>query len=175
VSLFTTLSKISKLKLTTSKFYKNIVEYYLNIYEKEKSGEKNNQAQQALTQNINSISKNNLVQFENFIKGLPGLSIIRKILNENLLLEKEIIIMKIILDIYEHYFTRYDYPLYQKLLDEYIPTAMEFYSILLEDEIFLIYDKLNLVNQANELLSKIITIKSINFYFFRKWFKFTNL
>jgi hypothetical protein len=83
VSLFTTLSKISKLKLTTSKFYKNIVEYYLNIYEKEKSGEKNNQAQQASAQNINSISKNNLVQFENFIKALPCLSIIRKILNEN--------------------------------------------------------------------------------------------
>jgi hypothetical protein len=98
---------------------------------------------------------NKLELIENFIKSLPDLSLIRKIIDEKMLMEKEIITIKIILDIYGNYFTRYDYPLYQNLLEEYIPTALQFYSSLSEEEIVTIYDNLVLTNQASELKSKI--------------------
>ena len=158
VAIFTTLSKIPKLKLSASKFYKNIIDYYISIFKIELNLEKNGEIQLR-----NSMNKLELI--ENFIKSLPDLSLIRKIIHEKMLMEKEIITIKIILDIYGNYFTRYDYPLYQNLLEEYIPTALQFYSSLSEEEIATIYDNLVQTNQASELKSKIHIYLLGNFLF----------
>ncbi len=58
--------------------------------------------------------------------------------------------IKVILDIYEHYYIKYDYPTYEvsfrlkikNLCNSYIPTAILFYTSLSDESIKLIYEKL---------------------------------
>lgn len=79
---------------------------------------------------------------ENFINSLPKLEDIKKIILHRLISHKELITIKLVLDLYENYLKQYDYPLYENYLNEYIPTAMLFYSNLTEEDTKAIFDKI---------------------------------
>ena len=59
---------------------------------------------------VEGVSKNDIFSF---IQHLPSLGTIREILHKNLFNSKDILPMRIILDIYEDYYTKYDHPLYE--------------------------------------------------------------
>lgn len=66
--------------------------------------------------------------------------------------KKDLVPIKVVLDIYEHYYKNYDGPLYTRLLKEYIPVAKRFYTRLTLAEIAYIME--NLTPELKLLLSK---------------------
>ena len=141
VSLFSTLSKVKILHLTSKKFLKSIVEFYSKLLE--------NYELAHSYESLNNISS--------FIANLPNLKLLKKVLCQKMITKKELICLKLILDLYEHYFTKFDRPFYIKLQDEFIPTAFLFYSSLSEEDILYIHEKLNAPALAEilDVLSKI--------------------
>jgi hypothetical protein len=120
--------------MTETKFLKNILDYYIKAEEE---------------------SNSNL---EEFICHLPKLQQMKMIFLRQLFSRKDLILVKMILDIYEHYFKKNDHPLFQKLQEEYLPTAIIFYSSLSDEDTEYMYEKLrNALNkELSELLSKFI-------------------
>ncbi len=85
---------------------------------------------------------------------------------------KELVILKIILDLYAHYLIKFDLPDYKILLQEYIPTASLFYSNLSYEDSKHIFTTINsnkeiseiLVGKMNSVISKTkaVYIKSLD-------------
>ena len=141
VSIFSSLLKLPKLKLSSQKFLKTIVEYYSKLFEKY---EKKNET---------------LKQIEEFISNLPKLNQIKQVIYQRILTKKEITGMKIILDLYEHFYDNFDHPCYENLKSEFIPTALLFYSSLSDEDITYIYEKINdSMKETSNILSKILKI-----------------
>jgi hypothetical protein len=79
---------------------------------------------------------------------------LRQVIYQRLLSKKELICVKVVLDIYEHYYIKFDGPLYKNLLSEYIPTALLFYSTLPDEDLLYIYEKLSKdMTKINDILS----------------------
>jgi hypothetical protein len=138
VSIYNSMAKIKNLKLTNDKYLKNLIEYY-----------------------IKHISKNNFDGLNGvrlFLECLPSLKNLYKIIYFGWISKREYIIVKIILDIYEHYYKNYDFPIYTKLVSEYIPTAMLFYTNLNDNEL----KEINLTIDRKDLhdLCRMIIFKS---------------
>jgi hypothetical protein len=121
--------------MTIEKFNKNILDFYY------KNTEKN--------------SPESLHQIEQFITLLPPLSKIREILLMELTLKKELVTIKVVLDIYEHYYKRYDCPLYEAFLSEFIPTALLFYAGLSDEDIRYVYNTVIDIKDVSDLLCKL--------------------
>lgn len=103
------------MRLTDDKLLKNILDFYIKNYNRDTS-----ESLYALR-----------IMFEN----MPSLDSMYRLVSSRLFEKKELIVIKIILDIYEHYFKKYDYPLYHNLINEFIPTACLFYTILTDSDI----------------------------------------
>lgn len=133
--MHSSLGKIRGLSLKKEKFLKSICDYYYKNHEK------------------NSIeSLNNL---KVFIENLPSLEKLRIIINLKLISNiKELSVIKIILNIYEHYLKNFDVPNYEKLLNEFIPTAELFYSEFHKNDYTIIYDYLKGQTDVFDILTK---------------------
>jgi len=132
VSLFYRLTNNLKLKLKLENFVKEMIDSYIKHLDKG---------------NIDNIKA-----LENYINNLPKLEEIRVIIIKRLISHKELISIKIILDIYENFLKQYDYPLYDIYLNEFIPTALLFYSNLTEEDTKIIFDKIKNEKDVYELL-----------------------
>jgi hypothetical protein len=95
--LNTCLSRIKGLKLTQKYFIKNILEYYLK----------------------SSISLATLTNIYNYdkelVENLPSLEEMNRVI-ELKISKKELVCVKVVLDIYEHYLIKYDGPSYEVIL-----------------------------------------------------------
>ena len=56
---------------------------------------------------------------------------------------------------YEGYYRKFESPLFNDLINEYIPTALLFYSALSEEEVEFIYESLNASKDIYKIMSKI--------------------
>lgn len=130
VSVFCELSKNNNVKFWKKNFENQIISYFYKIL-KEYSSNK---------------SMENYDKILLFIASLPNLFEIKKIIEEGMFTTKELLLFKIILDIYQYFLLKFDYPFYSKLLQEYIPTAFVFYNSLNNENIKLIYDKKDNLN-----------------------------
>ena len=140
IALYHCLSELKILKITPDKFHKNIIEFY--------------------SKNIEKNTNDTIITAKNFVECLPDLKLIREIIQTNNITKKELITFKMILDIYEHFYKKFDGPLYSKLLVEYIPTASNFYSNLSEDNIKYLYDWLTSVTNREIYEALMIKLKS---------------
>ena len=103
-------------------------------------------------------------KIESLINNLPALDKIKNILFRRLISNKELIPIKLVLDLYEHYYKNFDAPLYnvfiiiiKTLLNEYIPLASMFYTNLSDEDLTSIYEKIVSEKEIYEILSKILT------------------
>ena len=55
---------------------------------------------------------------------------------------KELSVFKIIFDLYEHYLRNYDFPVFGKLLNDYIPVAELFYTEFPHHDYAIVYEYL---------------------------------
>ncbi len=133
VSLYLGLQNIKTLVIKHD-FLKSVIDYYYK--------------------NITSNTYEGYIKVYEFISNLPDLEGINKIVMERLVNKKDLLSIKVILDIYEHYYDHFDYPLYNNLLDKYIPVASNFYSFLSDEELKLVEDKLNARKEACDLIKK---------------------
>jgi hypothetical protein len=106
---------LQNLKINAAKFLYSIVDFYYNNFERGTS--------------------DSLFIIKKMIMALPKLPVLFKILKMKLFSKKEILTIKVILDIYEHYFKTYDLPGYNIYQQEYIPVAYFFYSNLSKEDI----------------------------------------
>lgn len=84
---------------------------------------------------------------------MPSLQKLNFIIKQDLVTsKKDLVPIKLILDIYEHYYKTNDGPLYVKLIKEYIPIATKFYSKLSQTDISFIID--SLASEITLILSK---------------------
>ena len=88
------------MKLNEHNFLKTITDYYINNIEK---------VLLCLCQNI--VAGHNILEF--YVNCLPKLEFIRKIIYQRLILKKELILIKIILDINENYYKSFKSCLFQ--------------------------------------------------------------
>ena len=148
VSLFSTLSNVSDLVMTANKFHKYILEYYYKLYSK--------------------LEKEHSKKLNTFIESLPDLNIMRDIIYKMMVTEKEYVTIKIVLDIYEHYFTNYESFHNKKFLKEFLPTANLFYTILNDEDVHNIFDAIQrLPKEILEIMSKsniIINFRKVEFF-----------
>jgi hypothetical protein len=146
VSCFTTLSKHNHIKFS-DKIFKNILEFYIKNFE--------------------SNSPESLKNIENFIHDLPSLEQIQRIIFLRLISNKELIPIKLVLDLFEHYFIHFDNPLYRCLIKQYIPIATSFYQSLSDEDLSYMYEKLNGMTETSDLLNnklKVTLTKNRNKY-----------
>lgn len=137
VALFTLLSGDQSFKWRPSKFIVCYVEYYNDLVKK-------------LETNPGMFNK-----CIEFMEKLPSLFKIRELINKELITGKELIVMKSVLDIYEHYLISYDSPSYVNL-KEYISTALLFYSSLSDEDVKYMYDTLEKNYKSScDILSKL--------------------
>jgi hypothetical protein len=136
VSVFSTLSNVPNLKLTKLKFVKNIVDYYYKLFSKFQ------------TNNDGTV----VIKLAEFIDNLPDLYKMRQMFYQGLISRKEITTMKVILDLYEHYYMNFDASC--KLLNDYLPTAVLFYSTLSDEDLAFIQEKLSQMKEVYEVISK---------------------
>lgn len=93
VAVFSSLSNVNKLKISVRRYISNIVEYYYECYHKN--------------------SPESLTSLREFIENLPQLDLFRQVIYKRLVSKNELVLMKIVLDIYESYYYKYDGPLYK--------------------------------------------------------------
>jgi len=133
--MYSSLEKIRGLTLKKERFLKSICEYYNRNHEKN---------------NIEGL--NNLKEF---IENFPPLDKLRIIINMKLISNiKELSVIKVILNIYEHYLKNFDLPNYDKLLNEYIPTAELFYSEFQKNDYTIIYEYLKGQPEVFDILTR---------------------
>jgi hypothetical protein len=135
------LSELKILKITPDKFHKNIIEFYCK--------------------NVEKNTNDTIITAKNFVEFLPDLKLIREIIKANNITKKELFTFKIILDIYEHFYKKFDGPLYDNLLFEYLPTATFFYSNLSEDNVKYLYDCLSALTNREVYDSLLIKLKAV--------------
>jgi hypothetical protein len=151
VSLFSSFSKIPDLKLNVNKFHKNLLEYYQKI-------------------SVKSCKERNS-KLNEFINSLPDLILMKGIFENLIITKKEIVTVKIVLDIYEHYFTNFESFSNKRFLKEYIPAACLFYSTLSDEDVLDIYDTINSTKEIWEIISKNIytnILEKLDINLFRK-------
>lgn len=135
VAMYSSLGKIRGLSLKKERFLKSICEYYY------KNNEKN--------------TIESLINLKIFIENFPSLEKLRTIINLKLISHiKELSVIKIILSIYEHYLKNFDVPNYDKLLNEFIPTAELFYSEFPKNDYTIIYEYLKGQSEVFDILTK---------------------
>jgi len=114
---------------------KLICEYYWKNFEKN---------------NIESI--NNL---NNLMMQFPTLDKIKQIIRLKLISNtKELYVLKVILDLFEHYYKNFDLPTYERLLHDYISVAELFYSELSSNDCLVVYDCMKDHYELYEILTK---------------------
>lgn len=115
------------------------------------------------------MEKENSKKLNTFIESLPDLTIMRDIIYKLMITEKEYVTIKIVLDIYEHYYTNYESFTNKKLLKEFLPTANLFYSILSDEDVKNIFDSIQkLPKEMSEIMSKfdiIINSRKVEFFY----------
>jgi hypothetical protein len=111
------------------------------------------------------------------VEKLPKLSKIREIISGNMvyrkvnfLSSKELFLIKLVLDFYEAYLRTFDCPLFNNLINELIPTALLFYSVLSDEEVELIYETFQTCRDIFKMMSKNIydLENQLNCYFSKK-------
>ena len=142
VSLYHTLSKIKTLRLVEEKFLKIILDFYIRNYNKNTS--------------------DSLYSLKQMIENMPTLDSLYKLLSSEQIEKKELIVIKLILDIYEHYFKKFDHPLFCNLINEYVPTASLFYSLLTDNDISLLNNYIKKKDMSEILFDKMRTVKLKN-------------
>lgn len=106
-----------------------------------------------------SVSDYNDNRTNEFISNLPSLKSINYIINQRMLNKKEVICMKVVIDIYEHHMRTFEHPAIFKMRQLYLSTAGLFYAFLTEEEIGFIYDVLTKqMKNTYTILSKSIII-----------------
>ena len=74
----------------------------------------------------------------------PKIKIIGDLIQSELIMRKEFVIVKIMLDIIIHYYSNYDLYNMNEFFDkELIPTALMFYSMLTDQDVKFVYEKIN--------------------------------
>lgn len=116
--LSTSLSSIVNLKLRNSSFLNAILVHFISLM---------------------TTKKNTEILF--FIKKLPKLNSIKMIIENHFYSKKDLLPIKVVLDIYERYFTLYD-ETSMHLKEDYLPVCKLFYSTLNEEDIKSIYESI---------------------------------
>lgn len=133
--MYSSMEKIRGLSLKKERFLKSLCDYYYKNHEKN---------------TIESLSN-----IKVFIENLPKLEKLRTIINLKLISNiKELSVIKIILNIYEHYLKNNDLPNYEILLTEYIPTAELFFTEFSKNDYTIVYDYLKGQPEVFEILTK---------------------
>lgn len=92
-----------------------------------------------------------------FMDSLPSLKSIKTLLASEAILTKEKCLIKIVLDMYERYYLKYDKQCYNTLNNDYLILAQKFYFTCSEEEIKEIWNTLfNTSSNIKDKISKII-------------------
>lgn len=119
-------------------------EYYLKNFEK------------------NTVESLNSLNY--FMSQFPDLQKIKQIIALKLFSNlKELSVLKVILDLYEHYCKNFDFPTYDKLLNEYIPVAELFYCEFPSSNYSVIYEYLKDQYEVFEILTKKLNVHLYKF------------
>ena len=116
--LTTSLSSVINLKLRNSSFLYSIVIYFMSLMTTSKS-----------------------IDITSFIQKLPKLGSIKYIIENHFYSKKDLLPIKVVLDIYERYYTFYD-EISIHLKEDYLPVCKLFYSCLNEEDIKNIYESI---------------------------------
>ena len=116
--LTTSLSSVINLKLRNSSFLHSIVIYFMSL-----------------------MTTNKSIEITSFIQKLPKLSSIKYIIENHFYSKKDLLPIKVVLDIYERYYTFYD-EISIHLKEDYLPVCKLFYSCLNEEDIKNIYESI---------------------------------
>ena len=116
--LTTSLSSVINLKLRNSSFLYSIVIYFMSL-----------------------MTTNKSIEITSFIQKLPKLSSINNIIENHFYSKKDLLPIKVVLDIYERYYTFYD-EISIHLKEDYLPVCKLFYSCLNEEDIKNIYESI---------------------------------
>ena len=116
--LTTSLSSVINLKLRNSSFLYSIVIYFMSL-----------------------MTTNKSIEITSFIQKLPKLSSIKYIIENHFYSKKDLLPIKVVLDIYERYYTFYD-EISIHLKEDYLPVCKLFYSCLNEEDIKNIYESI---------------------------------
>ena len=81
------------------------------------------------------------IEITSFIQKLPKLSSIKYIIENHFYSKKDLLPIKVVLDIYERYYTFYD-EISIHLKEDYLPVCKLFYSCLNEEDIKNIYESI---------------------------------
>lgn len=133
------MDKLKGMNLKCDKFLKILCEYYFKNFDKNSTD---------CTRNLTK-----------FISYLPSLKDINLILSMKLITNiKEMCVFKVILDLYEHYLKNFDFPVFDRLLNEYFPVAELFYSEFSSNDFVFVYENLKEQNDLFEIMLKKLNI-----------------
>lgn len=138
------MENIRGLNLKRDKFLKLICDFYQRNFEKNS------------TESLNNL--NNLISKFPELEKLKQIILLRLISNV-----KELSVLKIILDLYEHYLKNFNFPTYNKLLNEYIPVAELFFSEFSSSDYSQIYGFLKEQYEVFDILTKKLGISQYKY------------
>lgn len=130
-ALKTSLSSFNGIKITSSNLLVSILAYFSSII-------LNNKADQVM----------------NFMKALPKLKSIKYIIENKLFSKRDLTSIKIVLDIYEKYFSIYDGPLSNNMKNDYLPVCKLFYFSLSNEDIKYLFEQIVNNKKLYQIISK---------------------
>jgi hypothetical protein len=105
-----------------------------------------------------------LNNLNNFVSKFPELAKLKQIIALKLISNvKELSVIKVILDLYEHYLKNFDFPTYNKLLYDYVPVAELFYTEFASSEYSVVYDYLKDQYEVFDILTKKLDVHLYKF------------
>lgn len=131
VGLYSSLSKKCKISLDIEEYIASFLKHYWNAFS----------------------NKQQIDDLFSFIDSLPNLKSIKTLLLSEAILIKEKCLIKIVLDMYEKFYLKYDKPCYHTLNNEYLILAETFYMYCSEGEIKKIWN--TLFNSDSNIKDKI--------------------
>lgn len=130
-ALKTSLSSFNGLKITSSNLLVSVFAYFSSL-----------------------ILYNKTDQIMNFMRALPKLKNIKYIIDNSLFSKRDLLPIKIVLDIYEKYFSLYDAPLSNHMKNNYLPVCKLFYFSLGNEDIKYLFEQIVNNKKLYQIISK---------------------
>ncbi len=105
-----------------------------------------------------------LTNLNNLISKFPEFEKLKQIIALKLISNiKELSVLKVILDLYEHYYKNFDFPMYNKLINDYIPVAELFYCEFPSSNYSVVYEYLKDQYEVFDILTKKLNVNLYKF------------
>lgn len=89
---------------------------------------------------------------------LPCIKVLHELIVNDMILKKEIVFIKVLLDIYEHYYMKYDRYDAETILNYLFPACLAFYSKLDDKDIETVNNKIKAIKILNPYFRKFVLL-----------------